>query len=295
MKRFILKSILFLAILCIIDLCAANVFLLRDKVKSGTGKKVNYVMNESEEDLLILGSSRAVHHYNPEIFQNELGLCTYNAGIDGNGIILMSGLLDKRIERKKPKIILYELTPGFDYEKNDNVKYLFFLKPYFNDSTIHNLFKEVDAIEYLKMHSALYRLNSYALRLLQGVMKTDNDEHQGYIPLNNVMNYEPKAPKSISQEPDSVKLKFLKELIQVTRKNNILLIFTISPVYSYSDSVYYTLKDFIEKENSIVLDLYEDSGFMYQKNYFSDRTHLNKVGADTLSYIIVKNINTLNK
>lgn len=293
MKKFILKCLLFLSILHVIDISAGKVFKMQDKVKSGTGYKVNYVMKKSEDDILILGSSRAVHHFNSKIFEDSLDLKTYNAAIDGHGIVLMKPMVEEYIKRHNPKLIIYELTDGFDYYENDNVKYMFYLKPYFENPSIKEHFQKIDKLEYLKMHSNSYRLNAYLLRLFIGTLRTEDNNLRGYLPNPGVMDYEPKKPAPIVNKEDSIKVTLLRELIQTLKNNRIKIIFTYSPVYSYSNKDK-KLINLIKNEGEIVFDYSEDNNFKGNRKYFHDRTHLNDVGADTLTRDIISKIKRYN-
>lgn len=254
--------------------------------KGGTTGKVSYlVSNKSDDDILIMGSSRAVHHYNPQIFEDSLNLSTYNIGIDGNGIILAYGLAQIGFKMHKPKLVIYELTPGFDLLENDNTQYLYYLKPYYNLPEIKDLYKIIDKREALKMNSSLYRLNSYTFQLLNSFSKSTIIP-KGFLPHSESMNYEPKRPPHEITPIDSIKLKLLNSFMSELKKQNIDLIFTISPIYSYPSPEYKTIIDFIENENGTIINHLSDSAFMNNKKYFFDRTHMNKTGADTLSSVI---------
>ena len=45
-------------------------------------------MELTKADLLVFGSSRANHHYVPEVFEDSLKLTFYNTGKDGSGIFI---------------------------------------------------------------------------------------------------------------------------------------------------------------------------------------------------------------
>ena len=92
MKRFILKGILFITLIIFVDFIIGGIFnYLSLNAKSGGNLKNNYIAYNMKEELLIMGSSRAAHHYKPGIFSDSLNMSCYNCGRDGNGIILMYG------------------------------------------------------------------------------------------------------------------------------------------------------------------------------------------------------------
>ena len=87
----------------------------------GQGNSLNYVFSECKDDILIIGNSRAQHHYDPQI-GTALKMSCYNAGQDGGHSILLSYAQIRILtERYSPKIIILEFNPtgivhfdGFD-------------------------------------------------------------------------------------------------------------------------------------------------------------------------------------
>ena len=67
-------------------------YVVKNIEVGGRGRD-NYICDKSVDDILIFGSSRAVHHYNSSMIEDSLGMSCYNCGDDGNGIILSYGRL----------------------------------------------------------------------------------------------------------------------------------------------------------------------------------------------------------
>ena len=89
MKKYIRNILLFFVAIVVIDLLFGVVCqYLNDHSKGGGIKSRYYVCKESNEDVLIFGSSRAKHHYVPDIIEDSLSMTCYNTGEDGNGIIV---------------------------------------------------------------------------------------------------------------------------------------------------------------------------------------------------------------
>ena len=63
------------------------------KSKYGIFRRQIYCMQESHDELLIMGSSRADHQYVSGIFEDSLGLKTYNAGSEGMCIYYQYAIL----------------------------------------------------------------------------------------------------------------------------------------------------------------------------------------------------------
>ena len=115
MKRFVIKILVFLAIMFILDRgFGLAMKYLQDHAKGGYVGHHNYILHQANEDILIFGSSRAIHHYNPQIIEDSLGMSCYNCGQDGNGIVLFYGWWQMIKERYQPKMIVYDVNPSFD-------------------------------------------------------------------------------------------------------------------------------------------------------------------------------------
>lgn len=120
----------------------------------------NHICNIGEEDLLVFGSSRAVHHYNTDMLKDSLQMSSYNCGEDGQGIILNYGRLLMSLERHQPKVVIYDIIPEFDLCVGDNYRYIKWLKPHFDRDGIGEIVKSVDSNEPYKLYSNIYRYNS---------------------------------------------------------------------------------------------------------------------------------------
>lgn len=88
MKRFVKKVLAFLFIMAVVDVCCgfAGRFI-QTHAKGGATARNEFINKKMDMDLVLLGSSRCVHHYSPSVFEKTLALRCYNAGSDGNGII----------------------------------------------------------------------------------------------------------------------------------------------------------------------------------------------------------------
>ena len=115
MGKFLIKVAVFLAIVAGVDRLAGLSFkALEHSARGGFTKRDSFICDQLETDVLIMGSSRCVRHYNPQVISDSLRLSCYNAGQMGNGIILNYGRLRMIKERKQPSVIIYDLHPEFD-------------------------------------------------------------------------------------------------------------------------------------------------------------------------------------
>ena len=79
--QFITLLIVFIVIL---DFAVGTVYkALYFSEKSRQNDRLIHSVLGTNEDILIFGSSRALHHYNPQIIEDSLGMTCYNVGSGG--------------------------------------------------------------------------------------------------------------------------------------------------------------------------------------------------------------------
>lgn len=293
MKRLIYKTLLFIVIIMLADFSIGNLLTYMQKnVKGGGVHDRNYIANNATEDILIFGSSRALHHYVPQIIEDSLPFSCYNCGAEANGAILMYGRYRQLTSRYTPKAIIYDIMPDYDYGINDNLKYLSHLKDYYSHPGVREIFNAVDKKEAIKMHSKLYLHNSKIISIASNFILSRKNMHKGYMPLEGTMEIIPEKPSA--NEPlhtDSLKIAFLERLIKECKQKEIKLIFTISPSYYETDmSQFAPIKELCNRYGTALLDYGSSPMFIEKREYFKDSTHLNHEGASLFTSAIIHEI-----
>ena len=167
MKKFVSKVIWFLIGLVVLDvLVGLGARYLVGHAKGGDTGLNNYICHEMKDECIVFGSSRGMHHYDPNIIADSLGMSCWNCSLDGNGIILMYGRYKMLSARYTPKMLIYDVQTSFDLLENDNHKYLRNLRYYYDDPGVDSIFWRVDPLERLKMLSNCYRYNYQWLQLI---------------------------------------------------------------------------------------------------------------------------------
>lgn len=281
MKKYIRNILLFFVAIVVIDLLFGVVCqYLNDHSKGGGIKSRYYVCKESNEDVLIFGSSRAKHHYVPDIIEDSLSMTCYNTGEDGNGIIMCYGFLKMITRRYTPKVIIYDIS-GFDIFQDDNVKYLNLIKPYYYEPGIDSIFWKVTPMTRLMMLSNLYRYNTTCLRVLGNYLHPMDNYPKGYSAQYKTMDYEPEIKKDDIKAVDDLKLYYFEEFIKLAKEKGIHLICCVSPSYRapMSDEKYKIIEKFCEHYDVAYLYYGAEESISNQKKFFQDRTHMNDHGA----------------
>lgn len=293
MRRFLLKVLLFCAFVVAMDFAFGYVFSwLRTHAKGGSTANCEYIANRCVDDVIILGSSRATHHYIPQIIEDSLGVSCYNCGEEGNGVVLACGRLKMLMHRYKPKLVIYEITPGYDYGNSEtNKKFLGYLRAYYDKQGVRELFDLFDDEQsWLKMKSKMYQNTT---RLLPDIV--DNmifrDNNKGYDPLYGKMKFTKTSPakEKTPMTIDSLKLSTLESVIVLCKKENVPLVFMVSPWCNYDEGMAMWEPAFrlCEQYGIEVYNHINDPDITQNNELFQDNNHLNDEGAKAFTLSII--------
>ena len=297
MKKFIFKIIIIFTIVAIFDYFFGVVMgHVVNNINVGGQGRDNYICNVAEEDILVFGSSRAVHHYNSTILEDSLGMSCYNCGEEANGFILSYGRLLMALERHCPKVIIQDITAEFDLHKNDNHKYLGWLKTRYERAGVSEIFDAIDKTESYKMKSQIYRYNSKFLQNIFVYLTSVSTDMgiKGYRPINEPFDSMKivKTEKPDDKEIDSLKIEFIHRYLELAQNSKIY--FVVSPIWYGMDSEEIAPIAQICKERNIPLfDFSNNPKYVHNDEYFKDGTHLNAFGADEFTKDLIKEIKSL--
>lgn len=295
MKKLIMKLAIFALLFVVIDSAIGKGFTtLIVRAKGGDTGKNNEIANRTTAEIILFGSSRCVHHYDPRIIADSLGMTCYNAGRDGNGILMMYPYYKLLSERYQPKIIVYDLSI-FDVGVDDHSKYLEWLRQFYGRPEVDSMVWNINPNERVKMMSKSYRFNGRGLQMISDAIHPVQHDILGYKPLYGEMSYEPKeddASDNVQKPIDPFKEKYLIRLIQDCRRNGTKLIFMVSPSYGQTTrSTYYSAISNLCKRYGVPLFYHQnDTNFVNDRKYFKDSSHLNSVGAKKYTKMIIPEI-----
>ncbi len=300
MKRFIIKIGLFFVLLIALDRGIGYVLqYMTDNARGGYLGHQNYILKDSKDDVLIFGSSRAIHHYNAPMIQDSLNVSCYNCGQDGEGIIMYYGWWQLIKQNNTPKVIVYEVFPAYDYVIGDNTKHLGWLKLLYENKSIQQEFEEIEPKEKYKMLSLMYRYNSRFHQILLDYIHPVHSINRGYLPVYRELDTlqiksdeakESEVSKEI--EIDSLKMDYFDRIL--TRLDNTQIVFFISPTW-YGKNVQdlTSLKNLAMRHNCGFYDFTADSSFVHHNDYFYDGYHLNSKGADKYTQKVIEVLRSL--
>lgn len=295
MKRHLIKILLFVLILALIDVVTGAVFSrLTEYARGGDTARNEYICDRTSEDVLVFGSSRAIHHYNPEIITAMTGMTCYNCGQDGNGAILNYGRFHLIAQRYHPKMVLYDVIPEFDLQEGeDNTKFLGWLRPYYDRQGIDSLFISVDPTEKYKMMSQMYRYNSRFIQILSDCIHPVQDNgFNGFSAIEKEMDkMKISSGKRSPGEAacDSLKLYYLNKMIDEAADTRFVMI--VSPYWDGMDpALIQPVKVLCQERGILFLDFSNDPKYLHQDIYFADGSHLNARGVDEFTRDVISRL-----
>jgi hypothetical protein len=288
----LVKVFIFIALLIIADRTVG--FICRKLYNMSNDfsiSKLRHTMNSTDEDILILGSSRAEYHFIPSIIKDSTGLSVYNCGIGGADLLFSWIQLNESLKRYKPKYLIIEASPSSFFIPNADHNRKILLPFYQNDTLVYNTLTNNKLFERLKFLSSIYPYNSTIALLIKGILKNNSDTLKGFLPAYGSIDTAglakavDKSFAASSLPPE--KFIYLQKLIEVCEINKIKVIVISSPVYRANinhDKMVDQLQAFCNQYKKVTYfdySKYELTGG--RKKYFKDNSHLNYDGAVVFS------------
>ena len=272
------------------------------KETAGLHFRTTYSMETTDADILVFGSSRANHHYVPEVFENSLKMSFYNTGRDANGIFFQTAVLISVLKRYTPKVIILDYAGGFK-KGDDAYDKLSSLLPYYRThKEIRNIIELKSKFERIKLISEIYPFNSQILTIAIGnleINKKRRPDDKGYVPLYKEWNTKIDSIetfKGYSRDSDNLidsnKLIAFRTFVNIAKKSGANVFVVYSPVFrKFNKSEEIDIcNDVCFYENVTFLDFSKDTLFLNNNHLFQDVGHLNHNGALIFSKLIVDKI-----
>lgn len=288
--KFFLSICSFFVLLIVADRIVARV---ENRLFASNDHKINYALYGKEStDILILGSSRASHHYVPQMLTNSLGMKCMNLGTDGQGIFYNYSLFHLYTKHQTPKIVIYELSV-FDWaaEKGNMYGNLDAL------STIYGKNQCVDSLiakssPSFKIVTAIFNSFCFNGKLHNALINTYQTRNKaGYLPLEGQRPADmPIVDSETIEVPqiEPVKMAYMKRLISECEQKGITFILAISPSLKREDShiIQQVAAELCGDE--IVFLNYLDS--IDDMSLYKDNTHMNSKGAEWYTSQIINEL-----
>lgn len=302
-KKFVWKIVIIVFFLILIDKGLGGILqYYYFKISHGEQWRTTYAIDSCISNTIILGSSRAAHHYVSPVISGILNTTCYNAGKDKQRLIYCQAMMEMLYRRYSPKLIILDLNPTA-FEKNENgLDELSVLLPYYSSHPeIRSLVNERNRFEWAKTFSKLYCYNSLPLKILFNNLSNQKDANdtRGYVPLVIHKEIIPEKPDSLpaSYPIDSSIVNCFKQIIQITKDHDSRLFVVISPIYYRLPGNLKTMeiaKSVCEDEKIAFLDYSQSPKFLsHGPEMFLDMGHLNDSSAYLFSEILSRDLKKL--
>ena len=182
MKKFYIYIGIVVFGLIVIDLIARFVFdytYSHVPPKAELRQRYKYELNEDPTEVLIIGASRAMFCYQPNIIRDTLKMPVYDAGLDGVGVIGQYLSVKNAIDKGGLKIIIYDLGAlQLSYAWNQD-KISAYYPYYWEDKNVKELVDDCNPKAKWLLRSALYQYNSCYHDIIRTYFQKKDNEH-GY-------------------------------------------------------------------------------------------------------------------
>lgn len=296
-------------VFCLVIL-AISEFLIQStmkKVNTGTIGKINAVMShELDAEITIWGASTAYVNINPKIMIDSLNVSTINMGIDGTNIDQYSGLLEEYLSySKKSKKIIIALDIHGGITDRNKLYDLHNWTHHLSNENISNTMMSIDSsLIWKSKHVPFYKLtlyNKHDFPFFRKALFKRKEE----VKLPS-FGYKENGLKTIRLSDQSklntrvIKIgsrciEKIQTICQIALKQNIEPIIVITPTYISGQLEISNLNELeevilsIESDDVKVLN-YLNSSISNNPKYFVDNTHLNKLGANNFTSILLKDL-----
>jgi hypothetical protein len=304
-KQIILRVVLFLSILFALDRSIGLILLkLGDNIRNtGSFGMVNKTLN-SGADVFILGSSRALHHYDCDIIGKHLEKKVYNAARGGQGLLYSRLMVDLILEKSAPDLFILQIEPqnlmtGVYREQSLAIASS---APFLDRSEkSKEVLFSASRWHRIKHMSHAFRFNGQLLFFISDLIKKDSFAN-GYVPINKTTNLaeldrrQYTIVRSPATSPCQAALDNLRELIRVIHGKGAKVVMVSSPRWRKTHlmpEVYYEIAKSIEEiaseENVPYIKILQETHPVFNDpSLFADSAHLNVKGATVFSEIVAE-------
>jgi len=171
MKKFLQKLAIFLLMLILILWTGQTLVDIRIKNRTVNGHDNLDIVKGQHNDMVFMGSSRCLSHFDPSLFEKALKIKAMNLGVDGHSELSMQilRLRDYLQKNSSPRFVVLNFDPlvsAGSMEKNENfVHKNSFARYAYSHSKVNEPFVRYFDFNFAERHIPLYALLRYKLLL----------------------------------------------------------------------------------------------------------------------------------
>jgi len=263
-------------------------------------------------DLLIMGSSRAWRHIDPNVLEDSLELSSYNLGMDGQHLPMQLWRYETLLKKNHaPRVIVYSLDffmlthTNELFNKDQFLPYLLF------DFNAEKQLKDYIGFDYFDYRLPLIRYCgankalSHTARISLLPKSNKKGRVKGFYAEDKKWNQDFEKVKaqmtSYNATIDATILIQFDQYIKKCKENKIQIVLVYSPEYFEGQNFVSNRKEVITafeqlaNQNEINFLNYSSDTISFQKSLFYNTTHLNKTGAELFSKKLASDLKSIIK
>lgn len=282
-------------------------FYLRNKSRLVEYQAWNHIYNDTlENDLVILGSSRAYVHFNPRIIDSVLSTNSYNLGYNAALVNRQIARYDTycRVQNHQPEYIIYTvdyMTLHYrdNFEREQFYPYFFYDREFVETFDKYENFSAIEKYApFVRYTKCLFDFHVYTNMFdpmeNHTLYKGYWNEHYEYD--NSVLAGIQHLDYTYTDEA----LALFENFVDRETKKGVQIVIVYAPLYhelihkiSNFQDQFTVYGRIAEKYGIPVLD-YTNDELSYSQEYFYNATHLNKRGAHIFSRKFAADLKELN-
>ncbi len=295
LRKILVNLIILFCVIFVIDRVSGGILKkIYFKQDHGYYYAVTYAITKMNSPMVIMGSSRAHHHYIPSELQKSFNMPVSNAGNDDSYIFFQEALLTCMLKRYNPKIIILDLLDDEFLKGAVSYSKLNILLPYCEEyPEIKPIVSLKSPFEKFKVVSKIYPYNSVIFESLSGWLniRHKRDSLSGFVPLYGVWN---KGIQKIKRDGsiDVCKVQAFESFVNMCKEHGIRLYVFVSPSYGIYDTSNPTLEIAAQlaQKNDFVFHSYLNYSIFNNPNLFKDTRHLNIEGARLFTDLVIEDL-----
>lgn len=262
----------------------------------GKDTQFGYHTFSQKADIVILGASRANHHYDCNLIQKYSAKSCYNLGHDGMGITQQYLVLKRALKNAPVQIAVLDLSPRQLMVPNSFASTITFGPYYWIDDEVHRMMDKTQGLFYnLRYLSALVQFNGYYKTAISNIHHKDDIygwSNNGYSPLPYTGEKNTDIPSDAPEsfEIDTYGLDILNEIVSLCKENNVKLYVVLSPGLNNWTDFKVWLSDYCKNKNVKFLDYLKYQPILSNQQLFKDRDHMNAKGAEIFTEMVIQEI-----
>lgn len=304
LSRFLIAVMAVLASVAVVDVAVGKVmdWMLPQISNQGSTGKTYFSLYEVNTPIVVVGSSRASHHYVIQMIEETTGIPAWNVGRNGCYFSYNCCVINTIIERYSPKLIIWENDMNYLFEdSSDPLESVF---PYYNKNDyITKLIDEnVSSTESFGLNSRLYQYNSTIQHIMIRFANRNNHSDKrlkGFEPMPNEQHITPieKDNGNMSKRiVSAIKEERFRNTICKVKDKGIQLVIVDSPKYieqSKENNSRATMKSICNEYCVPIIDNTQLSDIVAHPEFFYDRVHLNENGAKAYTKLFLTQLQAI--